>query len=448
MSPPSRLTIVLARPPSAAAGSHKNKRLSLNLPLQPNGVHDSARHTPSSSASTTPTTATSSVIASDPQVSPGGAGSFLTALAAQERRVLELREDLQRAEADLAQLKSQWAMHEMTRKRCELQHVEQLRTFGMPPSDMISFAEEGVGPSRFFRELDSRKAAGGDISPTKRKMFSGSRHMRTLSLLSSNATNDYKQPLSSGEAASQSDNGKGPADPLFRSSRMPMSLGQTRPMRAENGADHRPSTRDLPRDAILRTGKRMAVDFKAGLWTFIEDLRQATVGDEGISATQSRSMLASPAKGAHKHSTGMTIRSTDGQRPVWHSSNVENSEASPRTAGNVSALVGVGGVSGLAPATENSRAQAIVSTPGLIQQPAQGEGAFDDESWGNWDSPSSKMQASDCTGNSWLSDMEISSPLHGGMSSTWYVWTRIRSIPLIAIIIRLFFSPRQYLSSQ
>ena len=43
--------------------------------------------------------------------------NFLTAIAAQERRVLELKEDLVRAEADLRKLKVQWAQHEAQKKR-------------------------------------------------------------------------------------------------------------------------------------------------------------------------------------------------------------------------------------------------------------------------------------------------------------------------------------------
>lgn len=34
--------------------------------------------------------------------------------------------------------------------------------------------------------------------------------------------------------------------------------------------------------------KQLAQDLKLGLWTFVEDIRQATVGDEGISATSNR----------------------------------------------------------------------------------------------------------------------------------------------------------------
>ena len=380
-------------------------------------------------------------------MSPGSTGSFLTALAAQERRVLELREDLQRAEADLARLKSQWTIHEMTRKRSEIRHVEQLQTFGVVQSDMDGCAEEESGPPRFSSEMDRRRAMGGDTSPTKRKVFSGSRHMRTLSLLSSNATKIHSQPLSAGGDPSQSKYERDPADPLSRSSTVPILPPRPKDIMVEKGSSRIPAIHDPPRDALLRTGRQIAVDFKEGLWTFIEDLRQATVGDEGISSTQSRTMSALPAKAAPKQSSKMCPRSKEAQTPVRQSTQADDTESPSGNAVDKSALIDVGGISKTTPAMENATARAIVLTPGHLQQPAQGESVCDHESWEDWDSPSSKVQLSGWTGDAWLSDIEFSSPLRKGMRSTWYVWTRIRSIPLVAIILRLFFSPRQCLSS-
>lgn len=448
MSPPQRPTIGPARTASAAGGSRNDKRLSLNLPLQPSGVYTFARHTPSSSVSATPTTTTGSVTSFDTQVSPGGTGSFLTALAAQERRVLELREDLQRAEADLAQLKSQWALHEMTRKRYEVQHVEQLQTFGVLRGDTDGCVEGKSELAGSDIELDRRKAMGGDTSPAKRKVFSGSRHMRTLSLLSSNARNNYRQPLTSGGNSSQSDNDGDPAGSLSRSSTMPILLPQPRDIATNKGSNNRPSTRDPPREALLRTGKQIAVDFKESLWTFIEDLRQATVGDEGVNATQSRTMSASPAK-AHRQPSKMGLRNKETQSPVRQPLKADITEAPSRNAVDDSALIDVGSRLKTASETDDkARPKAVVSTLGRLQQPAQGDGGFDDESWESWDSPSSKTQPSDWTGNTWLSDIGFSSPLHEGIRSTWYVGARFRYIPLVAVIFRLFLSPRQYLSSR
>lgn len=53
--------------------------------------------------------------------------TFLTALASQERRVLELKEELHKAETELEKLKRQWTTHEAARKRNELRQLEPLQ---------------------------------------------------------------------------------------------------------------------------------------------------------------------------------------------------------------------------------------------------------------------------------------------------------------------------------
>lgn len=44
------------------------------------------------------------------------------------------------------------------------------------------------------------------------------------------------------------------------------------------------------KDVILNGGKKMASDLREGLWTFFEDMRQATVGEEGIHGTATRAI--------------------------------------------------------------------------------------------------------------------------------------------------------------
>ncbi len=44
------------------------------------------------------------------------------------------------------------------------------------------------------------------------------------------------------------------------------------------------------KDAIVNSGKKMASDFREGLWTFFEDIRQATVGEEGINGMETRTI--------------------------------------------------------------------------------------------------------------------------------------------------------------
>lgn len=69
-----------------------------------------------------------------------------------------------------------------------------------------------------------------------------------------------------------------------------------------------------PRQAPPPNGvKQIAQDFKHGLWTFVEDLRQATVGDEGISATSNRTSDFQPRL-SRTYSDQDTIRPSNANR--------------------------------------------------------------------------------------------------------------------------------------
>ena len=118
-----------ARPHAAA---RHTKRLTLNFPINipPAGsVPTSADPSVSSPGSMTPLTQTSTTRQSPaigtplPLETPEDDGSsILTAIASQERKVLEVREELQRAETELATLKKQWVLSEKSKKRTEINH--------------------------------------------------------------------------------------------------------------------------------------------------------------------------------------------------------------------------------------------------------------------------------------------------------------------------------------
>jgi hypothetical protein len=59
--------------------------------------------------------------------------------------------------------------------------------------------------------------------------------------------------------------------------------------------------------------KQIAQDFRQGLWTFVEDLRQATVGDEGISATSNRTSEF-PTRPNRTYTDQDTIRPSNASR--------------------------------------------------------------------------------------------------------------------------------------
>ena len=143
-------------------------------------------HTPSTSVPSTPLLATRPASPEKKALYPGESDNFLTALATQERRVLELKEELQKAEIDLRKLKKQWAAHEAKKKRNEARNLEQLQPLKTSLSE--SAANHDESPVLASRELDRRKTLSSSMRSSQRKVFSGSRHTRTLSLLSTNNT--------------------------------------------------------------------------------------------------------------------------------------------------------------------------------------------------------------------------------------------------------------------
>jgi len=194
---------------------------------------------------------------------------FITAIAAQERRVLELREELSRAESDLARLKKQWATHEAYKKRSERRVVEPLR----PISTNLDLQEDPV--TRRSAEVDRRKALLHQLNQQntpergRRRVFRGG-HTRTLSLLSpTKADGDF----SVHEDVSESSRSRfEEPDSPYVSRYAPVTQAQI---------SKRASW--APRSTVQTSGvKQIAQDLRQGLWTFVEDLRQATVGDEPI----------------------------------------------------------------------------------------------------------------------------------------------------------------------
>ena len=232
-------------------------------------------HTPSSSVANTP------VVPERPPSPEKKAlqdsSAFLTALATQERKVLELREELQRAEASLDKLKRQWAVHEATKKRNELRHVEQLQPLTSSLTSLPDLEEKQA--SDILEEKEIGQLRPLTARSTQRTVFSGSRHTKTLSLLSS-------KPSIKDQA--QVDGTSSPVRPR-RDTTGESSRSKTAPFPARslnstsnitNTSRSRQSVSGPPKDAILETGKQLVGDFREGFWTFFEDLRQAAVGEE------------------------------------------------------------------------------------------------------------------------------------------------------------------------
>ena len=225
-------------------------------------------HTPSTSVPNTPILATRPASPERKSVFPAESDSFLSALATQERRVLELREELQKAEADLGKLKKQWAAHEAKKKRNEARHSEQLQTLKTSLPDYTAIRDES--PTSANRELDRRKSLSTSTRTSQRKVFSGSRHTRALSLLAtSNKKADPQYPPRGDSLSMKAKENPDNIEPIPELDVV------------EQSSD--PGKKELKspdRDIILETGKQLVGDFRQGFWTFVEDLKQVTVGDQ------------------------------------------------------------------------------------------------------------------------------------------------------------------------
>jgi hypothetical protein len=334
---------------SASTTSRSTKRLSLTLPIAPPNPYPTRPAPASSTSSAFPPTP----LDTPGLTSPHDPNDFITAIAAQERRVLELREELKEAEAELVRLKKQWATHEAYKKRVPRRNAEHTSVINDDDETAI----------RRSLELDRRKALLSQQQnhhPTpeksRRRVFTGS-HTRTLSLLS---------PTKGDEGFSDKTPGSAPHTP--------------------SGLPKRASW--APRSTQTAGVKQLAEDLKAGLWTFMEDLRQATVGDEPITG-----------QGAYMRGRDGAMRSTAGGNIDQDTIRASGASARPR----VSSAFDDAPKAGKQAKDEETEQD---STPGTGLRRSKTEAGtrtttkrfswtpltmddYDDNDWSNWDTPNS-----------------------------------------------------------
>jgi Domain of unknown function (DUF4048) len=271
-----------------------SKRLTLNFPILPPTSLADFQQSPSPKRSTPADSVWSSPQIPTIAAPPTDSSSFLTSLAAQERRVLELREELHKAEAELSNLKKQWTQYEAGRKKNELRHVERLQPLPAAQSPIVDgFLEDGATPAAALRASLENGTDRPVVRKSTQRVFSGSRHTRALSLLSPSATShqaEISRPIE--EALSPT-----VTTTDIHSRQLPLSRSSTLSSTEQNfgfGQTYKQlaGRRSMPppaKDAIITSGKKVASDLREGLWTFFEDIRQATVGDEGINGMDTRS---------------------------------------------------------------------------------------------------------------------------------------------------------------
>ena len=280
--------------------------------------------------------------------------------------MLELKEELQKAEAELATLKLQWAAHERAKKRAEIRHIQPLQPLQTVVAEGGRSSEEIDGPTRQSAELDRRKALLSNIArEPRRKVITGG-HTRTLSLLSPDRSN-YTQPFPPvQESAAES------REPP-RSTMMPDTSKGITKIRSRHSYQ----------GGVADNAKQIAVDMKAGLWTFLEDLRQATVGDEPITGKSNRAGGDSPWSGPKRKESPSNQPKTEGDQGAQ----LPKRNASPRTwdslTGSSSVLLDAGGTYYLDASRRGSKSVAAAK----VANPFQPDVDELDDSWGEWDSP-------------------------------------------------------------
>lgn len=345
------------------------KKLSLNFPIllpqHTNGVSQSPKtSTPISPARPSPHTTYSPAIE---------APDFLTLLAGQERKVFELREELGKAEAELLALKKQWANFEASKKKSELRQIAKLQP-------LPSGTGKDDSETEHERQRILEQTSGKPRRHTSQRVFSSSRHARQLSLLS--PTPGVKPTIrhSLDESVSSSQiNEAGSRPTLDRADTVPTpavespkTLGKTYKDLANRNSMPPPST-----DAIMRQGKQMATDLKDGLWTFFEDIRQATVGEEAINGVEGQN---GRPKMATRSSNTLHRKKRFSKDNVHTQQHLENADENASTAKDTSFWREFG----VDTPQKNNTTSRQVSDPLLD---------LDDETWDAWESPQVQAQA-------------------------------------------------------
>ncbi|KAL7958878.1 hypothetical protein V8C34DRAFT_281424 [Trichoderma compactum] len=344
---------------SPSVSRHKN-RLSLTLPVAvpfdgPRLADSPAILSASAMVSSVPQTPleTPASVAT----SPSNANEFIIAIAAQERRVLELKEELAQAETELARLKKQWASEEVYRKRSNSHRGD---PFG---NSQASIDDDALVASRRSVELDRRKhILQGQTTPAqaRRKVIRGG-HARTLSLLSPVRT----ESVFSLNQVTQ-------ADPIALPSVEQRMAQLTDPTLAKRSSWQPRSQQTM---ASVVGVASVVEDFKLGFRAFVEDIRQITVGDEPVTGQPQRPMSTSIAN-AREQDTSKPNHATTHTRT--------NSNEGSSTAASTTSQANR--TPELKPKTGTGKGNKFSWTP-------LGFDSVDDTDWSNWDSPVSTKSA-------------------------------------------------------
>lgn len=367
LPPARRFTHARAHSMATSVPRHAN-RLSLTLPIAPASKDEPIR--PPSSAGPPATISSKPPTPAPTPVLPSlkDANDFIIAIAAQERKVLELREELARAEADLASLKTQWTSKESQQKRAaEIQSQSLASPQRCPtPDALMSPSRQSVDLDRKKLWLQSQQSSPSTPTQSRRKVMRGG-HARTLSLLSPARTD---APFNFHEDKGGIDGTM--AQPLHERMAPP---GQSPAL--SKRATWQPRSQPPPAG-----GLQLVEDFRLGLRAFVEDIRQITVGDEPITGPATQRPAALPAR-----TLSTSSRDRDAT-PTGHDR--KSSTSRTKTTAEFNA-VKQGPVLG-------SNADDVISMPEKTKASGKGKQfswtplgfeTLEDNDWTSWESPSS-----------------------------------------------------------
>jgi len=270
----------------------------------------------------------------------------------------------------------------------------------VPPPDAAA-APDSDGSARRSIELDRRKAlllgqhsAQGTPTQSRRRVFRGG-HTRTLSLLSpTKATDDFNVHEDMGDDVTS------PSKELEAHFQHAFSqYGPVNPSQLSKRASW------APRSAHQLSGfKQVVHELRAGLSTFVEDLRQATVGDEAV--TGEGQPLRSIEGGSRENQSPRagdqeTIRAPPSSaRPRIANAFEETPTPPPRFTdplGLGTAASGAGG-NRRKPSRSEARASKSFSWTPLVVD------SYEDQDWSSWDSPTAMAKTDRWSGSTVIGD--------------------------------------------
>ncbi|KAI0157691.1 hypothetical protein GGR57DRAFT_52484 [Xylariaceae sp. FL1272] len=362
--PPASETFETRSVRSTSSASRNANRLSLTLPIAPPNAFPS-RPIPTGSMPPTP-------IDSSALTSPVDSNDFIIAIAAQERRVFELREELNKAESELKRLQRQWTIAEGCKMRPSNVTAEPRRHVAAGASLLSD--DDDSPTSRRKTELERRKTillAQSQNTPreTRRKVLRGG-HTRTLSLLSPTKTIG-----SAGDVTIHEDQDILHSPGSYTSRSPVIAPLNKRATWAPRQTQHHSTP---PNTGV----KQLANDFRQGLWTFVEDLRQATVGDEGISSTTNRTSEMKTRSNRTDDNQDTIRASTANRGRIPFTTDLDSPDDSPSKPSKAS-------FSDRAQHRRTDSKMESRTRKHFSWTPLTFEN-FDDDDWSNWDTPNVK----------------------------------------------------------